>query len=193
MIELLPLYIFVFFGLFSPGPNVILLTASGARFGLKATLPHIFGVALGVGITSAVTGLGLGVLLQTWPSLRWGLQIVSAAWILYLAWKLWTSSAQAQSSADRPFTMVQAILFQWVNPKVWAVSFAAMAYVPFTDPILAGASLSHAFSGINLFVCLFWVIMGNLLAFLLKTPIAFRWFLRCMALCLAMTVPFIFV
>lgn len=51
-----PLYGFVFFGLFSPGPNVVLLTASGARFGLTRTLPHLFGVVVGVGITAGLTG-----------------------------------------------------------------------------------------------------------------------------------------
>ena len=59
-----PLYGFVFFGLFSPGPNVILLTSSGARFGVRRTLPHLFGVVLGVGITAGLTGLGIAALLR---------------------------------------------------------------------------------------------------------------------------------
>ena len=65
-----PLYAFVFAGLFSPGPNVILLTASGARFGFKPTIPHVLGVAAGVGIIAALTGLGVGALLSARPGLE---------------------------------------------------------------------------------------------------------------------------
>jgi threonine/homoserine/homoserine lactone efflux protein len=61
--DFLPLIGFVFFGLFSPGPNVILITASGARFGFQRTVPHILGVALGVGVIAAVTGIGIGALI----------------------------------------------------------------------------------------------------------------------------------
>ena len=69
---------FVFLGLFSPGPNVILLTTSGARFGFRATLPHLLGVALGVGFIAFVTGLGLGALIEAFPALRIVLMIIAS-------------------------------------------------------------------------------------------------------------------
>ena len=122
-----PLYIFVFAGLFSPGPNVILLTASGARFGFRRTLPHVFGVALGVGITAGLTGFGIGALLNAMPGLRFVLQIVAAGWILYMAWKLWVAQAAAkpEEAGDRPFTFIEAILFQWVNPFFFYFSLSS--------------------------------------------------------------------
>ena len=120
---------FVFFGLFSPGPNVILLTASGARFGLRPTIPHILGVAFGVGITAGVTGLGIGTVLAGWPTLALALKILASLWILLMAYRLWHATPAALSAKDRPFTFVEAVLFQWINPKVWAVAFAATAYV----------------------------------------------------------------
>jgi threonine/homoserine/homoserine lactone efflux protein len=75
--DLIPLFGFVFFGLFSPGPNVILLTTSGARFGFRPTLPHILGVALGVGIIAGVVGFGLGTILAAFPSLTMALKIIA--------------------------------------------------------------------------------------------------------------------
>jgi threonine/homoserine/homoserine lactone efflux protein len=75
-----PLYAFVFAGLFSPGPNVILLTASGARFGFRRTIPHVLGVAAGVGVTSGVTGFGLGALLVAQPALTFVLKLIAAGW-----------------------------------------------------------------------------------------------------------------
>lgn len=83
-----PLYGFVFLGLFSPGPNVILLTASGARFGFRRTVPHILGVALGVGVIAGLTGLGLAALLFSLPGLGMALRLVAFGWILWMAWQL---------------------------------------------------------------------------------------------------------
>ena len=181
-----PLYAFVFFGLFSPGPNVILLTSSGARFGFRPTLPHLFGVVIGVGITSALTGLGIGALLLKWPVLEWTLKIISAAWIMWMAYRLWQSRPGQMNDDDRPFTLIQAILFQWVNPKVWIVALAAASAYASDLPLhLEALRLGSAFSGINLFVCLFWSSTGALLAYLLTTPTAWKIFTRTMAVALA--------
>jgi threonine/homoserine/homoserine lactone efflux protein len=178
-----PLYAFVFVGLFSPGPNVILLTASGARFGFRRTLPHVLGVAAGVGITAGLTGLGIGALLAARPSLELTLKLVAAAWIVWMAWKLWQSAAAGgQQGRNRPFTLLEAVLFQWVNPKVWAVALAAASgYAAGLTPLAEAQRLAIAFSGINLFVCLFWTMAGALLALLLTTPLAWRIFARVMA------------
>ena len=83
----LPLLIFTFAGLFSPGPNVVMLTASGARFGFRATVPHLLGVPVGVGIIAAITGTGVGAALVAAPSLTLAFKITAALWILRLAWK----------------------------------------------------------------------------------------------------------
>ena len=185
MAEFLPLIGFVFFGLFSPGPNVILLTASGARFGFRPTLPHILGVAFGVGITSAITGFGVGAFLQSFPTLELVLKIIASLWILWMAWKLWNAGpAQHAKTGDRPFTFVEAVLFQWVNPKVWAVALSATAYVAFLGPVGKGAALGLTFSGVNLCVCLFWTYAGTLLSYLLTNVTAWTVFLRIMAVAL---------
>ncbi|MEO1705469.1 MAG: LysE family translocator [Pseudomonadota bacterium] len=188
-----PLYIFVFAGLFSPGPNVILLTASGARFGFRPSLPHVFGVAVGVGITAGLTGFGIGALLSALPELKLALQILASAWILYMAWKLWTAQAKAGGDTrERPFTFLEAVLFQWVNPKVWAIALAATAYTEGASPLLSAWLLGTAFAGINLGVCLFWSFAGSLLTYLLRTPLAFTVFMRGMAVLLAISAGLVF-
>lgn len=182
-----PLYGFVFFGLFSPGPNVILLTSSGARFGVRRTLPHLFGVVLGVGITAGLTGLGIAALLRQAPMLELALKIAASLWMLHMAWGLWSSDRRrGKADRDRPMTLVEAALFQWVNPKVWAVALAAAsAYPGLAGPWGEALRLGSAFSGINLGVCLFWTSAGALLTFLLTTPAAWRVFTRIMAVALA--------
>jgi threonine/homoserine/homoserine lactone efflux protein len=189
-----PLYLFVFFGLFSPGPNVILLTTSGARFGFGRTFPHLLGVVLGVGIIAGLTGFGLGALLLAYPSLTFALKILAALWIFWMAWGLWMAKPREASSTDAPMTFVQAVLFQWVNPKIWAVALAAIsAYPAGLSPVAEALRLAGAFSGINFFVCMFWTSAGALLTFLLATPLAWRIFMRVMALALAIFSLMVFV
>ena len=177
---------YVFVGLFSPGPNVVLLTASGARFGFKATVPHILGVALGVGIIAGLTGLGIGVLILTVPLLILGLKIVAALWILWMAWGLWQARpVTKRETGIRPFRFVEAVLFQAVNTKIWIVALAAAIYVSDFPPSQQAMYLAAAFSGINLFVCLFWTWAGSLLSLLLNNPRAWQIFMRIMAVALA--------
>lgn len=189
-----PLYLFVFAGLFSPGPNVIMLTASGARFGFRPTLPHVLGVAAGVGITSGLTGYGIGALLLAHPALAFALKLIAVAWILWMAWKLFRSNAGPNTQGkDRPFTFIEAVLFQWVNPKVWAVALAASAgYSAGLSPTNEALRLATAFSGLNLFVCLFWTFAGSLLTYLLKTPRAWQSFTTLMAAALAISAVMVF-
>jgi threonine/homoserine/homoserine lactone efflux protein len=182
--ELLPLFGFVFFGLFSPGPNVILITASGARFGFQRTIPHVIGVALGVGVIAFVTGIGVGALITAQPALGIVLKIIASLWILWMAYNLWRADPAKSKGTDKPFTFLQAVLFQWVNPKIWAVALSATAYVATLIPLEQAVTLAATFSTTNLFVCTFWAIAGSLLSFLLTNPAAWRIFMRIMALAL---------
>lgn len=189
-----PLYAFVFAGLFSPGPNVILLTASGVRFGFRRTIPHVLGVAVGVGIISGLTGLGLGALLLSQLALSTALKVCAAGWILWMAWKLLTAArAQNAEGPDKPFTFIEAVLFQGVNPKLWAIAVAAAAgYGAGLPPLQEAGRLAIAFSGVNLGVCLFWSFAGSLLTFLLSNPRAWSLFMSAMAGLLALSAGMVF-
>ena len=186
MSEYLPLFGFVFFGLFSPGPNVILITTSGARFGFQRTIPHILGVALGVGVIAAVTGIGIGALITAQPALGVVLKVIASLWILWMAYNLWHADPAKSRETDTPFSFVQAVLFQWVNPKVWAVALSATVYVVTLAPLQQAGLLAVTFSGTNLGVCTFWAVAGSLLSYLLTNPTAWRIFMRVMALALAL-------
>lgn len=181
------LQLFIFAGLFSPGPNVVLLIASGARFGLRATLPHLFGVVVGVGVIGAMVGLGVGAILRAAPVLETLLLIASVVWILWMALKLWQSSITKSKPTDRPMTFTQAVLFQWVNPKIWAVAIAATAYLIGNSPVAQAIGIGGNMSAINLFVCFFWTSFGHLLSGLLNTPQAHRVFFRIMSSLLALS------
>jgi threonine/homoserine/homoserine lactone efflux protein len=191
----IPLIIFVFAGLFSPGPNVVMLTASGARFGFRATLPHLLGVPIGTGIIAAASALGLSAILLAAPNLKLAFQILAAMWILWLAYK--TAQAGRAGQAEdrgRPFRFHEAILFQAINPKIWAITLAASAGfgIGYSAPFEA-LRLFIVFSLINLGVCLFWTTIGHLLSGFLKSEAVWRIFMTIMALVMAATVILIFV
>lgn len=163
---------------------MILITASGARFGFRRTIPHIIGVALGVGVIAAITGIGVGALIAAQPALGIVLKVIASLWILWMAYNLWRADPSQNKETGKPFTFIEAVLFQWVNPKVWAVALSATAYVATLAPIEQATLLAATFSTINLGVCTFWAVAGSLLSYLLTNPMAWRVFMRVMALAL---------
>ena len=120
---------FAFVMAFTPGPNNIMLTASGANFGFVRSIPHMAGVVVGFVILLVVSGGGLGALLVSFPSIQMALKVVGAVYMLWLAWKI----ANAHGGQDRtnpnarPLTFLQAAAFQWVNPKGVIIAFGAVA------------------------------------------------------------------
>jgi threonine/homoserine/homoserine lactone efflux protein len=190
-----PLYLFVFLGLFTPGterdPDDDLRCAVRVR----ASCPTSPAIVLGVGITAGLTGLGIGALLPDLPVLKTGLSVLAAAWILWMAVQLWRATPAAGVTAeDRPWGVVRAALFQWVNPKLWAITLAAASGFGLgLSPWEEAQRLALAFSGINLFVCLFWAFTGSLISRLLTDAKAWRIFTRVMASGLAVSAVMVFV
>ena len=158
----LPLVSFAFVSSITPGPNNVMLSASGVAFGLRRTLPHLFGVALGFALLLALCGGGVGALISGRPSLALALRVVGSAYLLHLAWKLCRALAPSDAGTARPCTFGEAVLFQFVNPKAWVMGVTAGAL--FVQPLgprwLAVASMCAVFSVVNL-PCIFsWALLG---------------------------------
>ena len=114
--------------LFTPGPNNIMLMASGANFGLRRSLPHLLGVALGFPAMVALMGLGIDRAFARWPALVPVMQALSLGYMLFLAWKIARAGAPGTVAAEaRPLSFLQAAAFQWVNPKAWAMGLGALS------------------------------------------------------------------
>lgn len=170
----------------TPGPNNIMLTASGLRFGFRSTIPHMLGISAGVMLMVLAIGLGLGALFAAVPALYPVLKYAGAAYLLYLAWRILQAGAPAQQAGRaRPFTFLQAAAFQWVNPKAWIMVIGAIAtYLPeqgFFGNLLL---LMLTFGIINLPSIAVWAYAGTLLRNLLRTPRAVQIFNTGMAILL---------
>jgi threonine/homoserine/homoserine lactone efflux protein len=126
---LLALTVFAFVMAFTPGPNNILLTASGVNFGFTRTIPHLLGVDIGFVFMLAVFAAGLGFIFASLPALQLVLKIAGAAYMLWLAWKVASAKPAASdgSAPGRPMTFLQAAAFQWVNPKAFVAVLSGVA------------------------------------------------------------------
>ncbi|PLW70761.1 LysE family translocator [Pseudohalioglobus lutimaris] len=149
----------------TPGPNNLMLMASGANFGFRRTLPHMVGVALGFTAMVILVGLGLVGLFEMYPVSYELLKVVSIVYLGYLAWRIATAAApagdtQEQIDRGRPITFFQAVLFQWVNPKAWTMALTSLTvYAPSQD-LWAVLAVALVFGTINLPCVSTWTLMG---------------------------------
>ena len=145
MESLLPLVGFAFISSVTPGPNNILLWASGAAFGLRRTAAHIVGTAIGLGSMALLVAAGLGVLITTVPSLAMALKIGGSIYLLYLAYRIAGAHALERAEVARPLSLVEAALFQAINPKAWIFALGAVtAFRPATLSVVPGTLLIAA-------------------------------------------------
>lgn len=125
----------------SPGPNNVLLWASGAAFGFRRTMPHIVGTALGVGALALIAAAGLAAFVSAVPALAVVMKIAASAYLLYLAWQIAGVQAIERGEPGRPMSVVQAAIFQAINPKGWIFALGAIAAFRPTDLTVVPGSL----------------------------------------------------
>lgn len=178
---LLALVAFAFVSSITPGPNNLMLMASGTNFGFVRTLPHMIGV--GLGFTGMIFLLGLGVVqvFNAIPGSLLALKVGSAVYLLYLAWKIANAAPPADandaSAEGRPLTFLQAVLFQWVNPKAWTMALTAIgAYTIPENPLVSLLIVTAVFGAINLPCVSSWTALGTQLRRLLNNPLRLRIF-----------------
>lgn len=177
---------FVLVATFTPGPNNIMVMASGANFGLRRTVPHIAGIAGGMAVMIGLVGVGLMVVFDAFPVLTTVLKVLSVAYLLYLAFKIARAAPpeSADAPAGRPLTILQAAAFQWVNPKGWAAVLTAITlYAPQHTPAQV-AVVALVFFGLSIPANTFWSVMGVVLRRWLSNRRRLRMFNAVMALLL---------
>jgi threonine/homoserine/homoserine lactone efflux protein len=178
----------------TPGPNNIMLLASGVNFGFRRTVPHMLGISLGHAFMVFVVGVGLVGVFITYPPARLVLTVVSVAYMLWLAWKIATAAPPEGSTAKgKPLTFLQAAAFQWVNPKAWIMSLGAITLYAPGQEWGAVAWVAGSFALVNFPTVTLWALAGLALRRLLNRPRLLRAFNYTMAaLLLLALVPVLF-
>jgi len=177
--QLLGLISFAFVTSITPGPNNLMLMASGARFGYRRTIRHIIGINLGFVSLVLAAGFGVAALLIAIPAANVALKTAAVVWMLWLAWKIARSAEPGQpSSADQPMGIWQAAGFQWVNPKAWAMALGAVSAYAASSDLTAFLAVAAVFCAVNIPSVSTWVLAGEAMRRFLTSPgrlAAYNW------------------
>lgn len=169
--DLLPLATYCFLMSSTPGPNNVMLTASGANFGFRGTLPHILGINVGGAVQTFSACVGLGALFMAWPVLHSILRFTGALYLLFLAWKL-TGGVMGEAQAARPLTLREGALFQAINPKSWmkAVTLASVFMPAGLSPVQGGLLVAGVGFVIGFPCVSAWALFGAAIRRVLEDP-----------------------
>jgi threonine/homoserine/homoserine lactone efflux protein len=189
MVDPLPFATYSFVMSITPGPNNVMLTASGATFGFRRTVPHMLGISVGFSVQLLAVCAGLGAIFTRWPDLQTLLRWAGAAYLIYLGWRLLRSGEARASHAPKPVTFLEAAIFQFLNPKAWVMTLtAATLFLPRQLGLLIACLYMVAIMAlINLPCIAVWALFGSSLRGFLAKPAGRVAFNAVMALALALT------
>ena len=168
---------FAFVTSITPGPNNLMLMASGANFGLRRTVPHMLGVGVGFVVLIILVGIGLVELFDLWPASYTVLKVLSIGYMLWLAWKIGSGTApQSVEAGARPLSFFQAAAFQWINPKGLSMALSACTvYAPNHD-LASVLWVAGLFGLVNVPSVSLWAVVGESLRRWLSSPRRLRVF-----------------
>lgn len=176
---------------FTPGPNNLMVSASGANYGYRRTFQHVLGVTIGFPVMLVAIGLGIGSVFTEFPLVHTMLKYVGAAYLLFLAWQIVSAAPRSERDdaeehvGGKPLTFMQAALFQWVNPKAWTVNVSAVAAYTTMENYSWQLTLMVIAAGvIAFFSASTWTLFGQGISRLLSTPFQQRAFNTFMGLLL---------
>ncbi len=171
MENFIPLLLFALSTTFTPGPNNLMIMNSGMNFGIRRSLPHYLGICLGFPVMVLMVALGLGAIFMKYAWIKHILKIIGSLYMLYLAWQILRSNKATMDSTRKPLSFIQAVLFQWVNPKAWlmaigTISIFSMANNNFNNAVII--------SLVYFFMCIpcigTWLLFGKFLQHILRKP-----------------------
>lgn len=191
-----PLVLFAAAMCLTPGPNVVMVTASAANFGFRRTVPQMLGATFGFAVMIVSAGLGLAGLLQAEPRLHAALKYAGVVYLIYLAWRIARADAAATngSTRARPINFLEAALLTWLNPKSWVTTAGALAaFSTVGEDVLKQTAVIAAVLATACLVSLaMWAGFGAAIARLLATRRAHRAFNGTMAALLVLSLVPVF-
>ncbi|WP_377512927.1 LysE family translocator [Octadecabacter sp. R77987] len=183
------LIVFAMVSSITPGPNNLMLMASGANFGVRRTIPHMLGISLGHGFMGFLLGIGLIAVFNAYPVIKQAMLVICSLYLAYLAWKIANAAAPKDAQAKgKPLTFLQAAAFQWVNPKAVYMAITAQTYyAPVGSGWWGALIVAVVFSLVNLPSVSVWAWGGTQVRRWLATPSRLRAFNWTMAAALIAT------
>ncbi|MGR3546375.1 MAG: LysE family translocator [Roseovarius sp.] len=179
---------FAFVTVMTPGPNNLMLMASGTNFGFTRSIPHMLGIGLGFPLMVACVGLGVMQVFDLWPLSYTLLKIGSVAYLVYLAWKIANAAPPRDAEASgKPLTFLQSAAFQWVNPKAWSMALSAITLYATGRDLASVLWVAGVYVVVSSISTTSWTLLGQQLRRLLKNQTRLRIFNWLMAALLIAT------
>lgn len=185
------IWLFAFSTTITPGPNNIMIMASGVNFGVKQSIPHLLGVCLGFPPMIIILGLGFNTVLSTYPIIHDAVKAIGILYLLYLAWLIANASPSSlDKNIAKPITFIKAALFQWLNPKAWVMAIGAISVYTSTSSnfLLQILYIALVFLIAALPCQFIWLLFGTKLKRYLKSVKHQQIFNKLMALLLVISV-----
>lgn len=165
------LILFAFVSSATPGPNNLMLMASGANYGFARSIPHMLGISIGFAVMIVLVGAGLARVFDAYPISYTVLKITSVLYLGFLAWKIaHAAPIRTADASGQPLTFLQAAAFQWVNPKAWAMALTALSVYAPGQTLKAFAMVALVFGTVNLPAITLWTMLGQQMARVLTNP-----------------------
>ncbi len=164
---------FYFVMFVTPGPNNVMLFASGVKYGFKKTIPHIFGIPFGHFFQISLISMGLGFVFQTYPIAQQILKVLGCLYLFFLAYRMFGSlSIKESKETGRPLRFYEAALFQILNPKAWVVAITAVSvFFPKDESFLTGLFFLAGIAPlVNLPSISVWVLFGSSIRAFISNP-----------------------
>jgi threonine/homoserine/homoserine lactone efflux protein len=142
--QVLALVVLAFVGSFTPGPNNLIATATGANHGFRAVLPHVFGVPFGFSSMLVAGAVGVAALLLTYPVIAALLKWAGISYLLFIAWQLARpeeAGKDVNRTGMRPLSFWQSAAFQYANPKAWMLAAATAGSFMTSNATLASVAI----------------------------------------------------
>ena len=163
--EILSMALFWIVAAYTPGPNNVIASYSGFNFGIKKTLPHIFGVALGFTFLIFLLTIGLVNVFKIFPIIQVSLKYLGSTFLVYLAYKIYFSKIDSEKKNENPVKFIETFLFQFLNPKGVLIGIIIVStYVEHGENYLKYATQVILFAFlVSLSSITFWTFVGKYL------------------------------
>ncbi len=163
--EILSMALFWIVAAYTPGPNNVIASYSGFNFGIKKTLPHIFGVALGFTFLIFLLTIGLVNVFKIFPIIQVSLKYLGSIFLVYLAYKIYFSKIDNEKKNENPVKFIETFLFQFLNPKGVLIGIIIVStYVEHGENYLKYATQVILFAFlVSLSSITFWTFVGKYL------------------------------
>jgi threonine/homoserine/homoserine lactone efflux protein len=158
----------------TPGPNNIMIMASGLNYGVKKSIPHLLGICFGFPVMVVLVGLGFSTVFDSYPVVHEVIKGIAVLYLVYLAWLIASASPTTlEIQHSKPLSFIHSALFQWVNPKAWVMATGAVsAYTSVSSDVVFQVVLIALAFFVVAFPCVgVWLIFGAGLKRYLHSPV----------------------